>query len=266
MKQTNFTLPGGFPLEQIVLARIQEAHNDILKAFTGFMAINNVGNQILWGCQIVGANITPGMMYIDGDLCSFAGAVGDGTTKIIKSVVTDSAAFQDGTNPDVFTDTIAIVDAAGAALSTFVRFYPVFDPNYVHTDNNLTPALLTKLNGVMDGAEVNVQSDFTETISTSDSYIRNKPIIPNVLRHSNYIIGDMIGLDEQITISFPSIGTIDYSVFVSLNSLGDWNNDNDIIATIKNKTATSFNILLREVNGFSGIQNLTMDYLIIQKP
>ena len=46
------------------------------------------------------------------------------------------------------------------------------------TDNNFTDALKTKLEGIAAGAEVNVQSDWNETSTTSDAYIKNKPPIP----------------------------------------------------------------------------------------
>ena len=54
----------------------------------------------------------------------------------------------------------------------------VSDANYVHTDNNFTTALKDKLNGVATGAEVNVQSDWDITDTSSDAFIKNKPAIP----------------------------------------------------------------------------------------
>ena len=39
----------------------------------------------------------------------------------------------------------------------------------------LSPALITKLNGISSGAEVNVQADWNEASTTSDAYILNKP-------------------------------------------------------------------------------------------
>lgn len=39
----------------------------------------------------------------------------------------------------------------------------------------------TKLNGIASGAEVNVQSDWNQTTTTADDYIKNKPTIPQVL-------------------------------------------------------------------------------------
>jgi hypothetical protein len=53
----------------------------------------------------------------------------------------------------------------------------VYDPNYVHTDNNYTSTEKAKLNGVEAGAQVNVKSDWNA--STGDAQILNKPSIGN---------------------------------------------------------------------------------------
>lgn len=55
----------------------------------------------------------------------------------------------------------------------------VQDSNYVHTDNNYTTEEKNKLSTIQSGAEVNVQSDWNESNYSSDSYIKNKPIISN---------------------------------------------------------------------------------------
>lgn len=54
----------------------------------------------------------------------------------------------------------------------------VSDASYVHTDNNFTTTLKDKLDGIASGAEVNVQSDWSQTDNTADDYIKNKPSIP----------------------------------------------------------------------------------------
>lgn len=54
----------------------------------------------------------------------------------------------------------------------------VSDANYVHTDNNFTTTLKNKLDGIAAGAEVNVQSDWSQTDTTADDFIKNKPTIP----------------------------------------------------------------------------------------
>lgn len=43
--------------------------------------------------------------------------------------------------------------------------------------NDFTDALLTKLNGIATGAEVNVQSDWSQSDSSADDFIKNKPTL-----------------------------------------------------------------------------------------
>jgi hypothetical protein len=45
--------------------------------------------------------------------------------------------------------------------------------------NDFTDALKTKLLGIEDGAEVNVQSDWSQSDNTADDYIKNKPTLNN---------------------------------------------------------------------------------------
>jgi hypothetical protein len=44
----------------------------------------------------------------------------------------------------------------------------------------MTTAMVTKLDGIQDGAEVNVQSDWLQSNINADGYIKNKPIIPTI--------------------------------------------------------------------------------------
>lgn len=91
------------------------------------------------------------------------------------SVVATQTDLTDGlaTKQDVISDLSDI--RAGAALGATA----VQDPNYVHTDNNYTDSDEAKLAGIEAGAEVNVQADWNESDSTSDSFIQNKPTIPS---------------------------------------------------------------------------------------
>lgn len=58
-----------------------------------------------------------------------------------------------------------------------------------------------KLNGIAEGAEVNVQSDWAVTDTTSDAFIKNKPTIANTLVTANatsrilYITTDIVDGD-----------------------------------------------------------------------
>ena len=67
----------------------------------------------------------------------------------------------------------------------------VADANYVHTDNNFTTTEKNKLGNIAAGAEVNVQSDWNVTSTTSDAYIKNKPSIPqntsDLTNDSNFV-------------------------------------------------------------------------------
>lgn len=54
----------------------------------------------------------------------------------------------------------------------------VTDANYVHTDNNFTTTEKNKLSNIQSGAEANVQSDWNQTTTTADDYIKNKPSVP----------------------------------------------------------------------------------------
>ena len=52
--------------------------------------------------------------------------------------------------------------------------------------NDFTNDLKTKLDGIATGAEVNVQSDWNETTTTSDAYIKNKPSLATVATSGSY--------------------------------------------------------------------------------
>lgn len=103
----------------------------------------------------------------------------------------------------------------------------VSDANYVHTDNNYTTAEKDKLSGIQNGAEVNVQSDWNETDSSSDSYIKNKPIIPSVpeytieevsatsgylktyqLKKDSSYIGAKINIPKDMVVSSGTVETV----------------------------------------------------------
>ena len=45
---------------------------------------------------------------------------------------------------------------------------------------HMSAAMVNKLNGIAEGAEVNVQADWNVTDSTKDAFIKNKPAIPKI--------------------------------------------------------------------------------------
>ena len=79
------------------------------------------------------------------------------------------------------------------------------------SENNYSTPEKNKLRNIEDGAEVNVQADWNETDTTSDSYIQNKPSVP-ILDPSGQIpaaylpsyVDDV--LEYNSVVDFPSIG------------------------------------------------------------
>lgn len=72
----------------------------------------------------------------------------------------------------------------------------VQDASYVHTDNNYTTTDKNKLAGIAAGAEVNVQSDWNQTTTTADDYIKNKPTSMTPTAHSH---GDITNAGDITT-------------------------------------------------------------------
>lgn len=264
MKSTNFNYSGGFPFDQSTLKRLQEALFEHIRTFARQLGCQDTGNYIIYGCNVVGANITPGAMFIDGEICPFAGASGDSNTKIKKQTNTSNAAFENGTNPPVFIETVAVVDATGTKLSDYIKFNFVNDAAYVHTDNNFTALLLAKLNGIQSGAEVNVQTNWNETNSLSDAFLVGKPIIENVLHTGEMWLGDFPNADYQrLTIPIPNVGTVNYKVDLQIKSISSLlNSGQDAIACCSsNYTVNSFDIIGKEFFALS--QNIRIYYKII---
>lgn len=71
--------------------------------------------------------------------------------------------------------------------STWVAISANAIPQATTSVNGLmTTTQVTKLNGIATGAEVNVQSDWSVTDSSSDAFIKNKPSIPAAQVQSNW--------------------------------------------------------------------------------
>ena len=95
------------------------------------------------------------------------------------------AGIEEGANKNVTIDWNATYGDA------FIRNKPrnlVQDENYVHTDNNLTDAMVEKLANIESGGQVNVKANWAETDTTSDAYIQNKP--DNLVQDANYVHTD----------------------------------------------------------------------------
>lgn len=104
----------------------------------------------------------------------------------------------------------------------------VIDALYVHTDNNFTDALKTKLEGIEAGAQVNVQSDWNQTVDTADDYIKNKP--SNLVQDADYQHTDN-NFTDALKTKLEGI-----AAGAEVNVQADWNQTNDAADDfIKNK-------------------------------
>ena len=84
----------------------------------------------------------------------------------------------------------ATADAArsGSALETAINSKVDKVEGKGLSTNDFTDALKSKLDGIAAGAEVNVQSDWNQTTTGADDYIKNKP--QNLVQDANYVHTD----------------------------------------------------------------------------
>lgn len=270
MNLIDFTQTGGYRLKQPTFQKMQSAYFEVLKAFITYLQIPDVGKYIISGCEVSGANITSGIMYIDGELCPFVQIPGSLTTKIKKEITIDTLPFKSGANLPVFRKTSAIESATGDALSTFTRVPSVpvlpanivIDANYVHTDNNFTAALLAKLNGIEAGAEVNVQADWDVINPLSDAFIKNKPNITQWYHRGSANLGAIssLVLANVFTINFPAIAVSDYFVVGQITAA---NNVPVIVSGTFDKTTTGFKLRVYKPDGAYTATNCVFEYYLL---
>lgn len=134
----------------------------------------------------------------------------------------------------------------------------VQDADYVHTDNNFTDNDKSKLDGIEAGAQVNVQSDWNESDSSEDSFIRNKPDLSVYATDTELSDGlatkqDTLTAGNNITIQNDVI-----SATVPPQEQSDWTEaDSSDVSYIKNKPSSKRvyagqNISITEdANGFT---------------
>lgn len=82
----------------------------------------------------------------------------------------------------------------------------VVDSSYVHTDNNYTSTEKTKLSGVQEGAEVNVNADWNSI--SGDSLILNKPtVVDTEISKANPSKSYVVKNNNLVDMSLYSVGT-----------------------------------------------------------
>ena len=120
--------------------------------------------------------------------------IGDATVTIQKNGTT-AGTFK--ANATVDKSINITVPTKTSDLSNDSNF--VVDANYVHTDNNFDNTAKNKLASIAGGAEVNVQSDWNETNTEDDAYIKNKPTIPTYTAGTGLnLVGTEFSVDESV--------------------------------------------------------------------
>ena len=266
MNTLNFQQSAGFPLETDILDSMQTAYSI-------FNAFGNIAGEktILSGCSTFGVNASNGVIFLNGEVLEFRGGFIQETIIIVEETI--SLEFEDLSFKPVTKARFATFGTGDImySWSDFKRGFPTKD---------IVAALLTKgdktvldnLSAFVDlmyaklmtidvGAEVNVKSNWNENDPGSDAFIQNKPTVVTILRQGVFDIGN-IATDDIKTVTFPTVGTNNYMVIGTLMSnASDYNQDNDVIWVIRERTNTSFKIAMREVA--AATQNLSFEYILI---
>lgn len=141
----------------------------------------------------------------------------------------------------------------------------VQDADYVHTDNNFTDADKTKLSGIEAGAEANVQADWSQSDSSADDFIKNKPDL-SVYATKQEVTTGLSGKQDTLTAgSNISIVNNVISASAAPQEQADWaQSDSSAVDYIKNKPQnlvqdasyvhTDNNFTTAEKNKLSGIE------------
>lgn len=267
MNKIDFNQVGGFPMTTNILSKIQTA-------FTLFNALGNIVGDlgIISGCEVAGANVSDGVVYINGEVLEFRGGVVQ--TKVILKEDAENLTFQNGNSyPSIKTRYASFGTGVGAMnWVDFKRGYQtknMLEALALKADDSIVMAIadtvalmLTKLNTIEEGAEKNVQPNYTQTDDTKDDFIKNKPGTISYLAKGTFDVGDVRATDDIKTVTFPTVGTNNYMVVGSMVSVGtDNSRDNDVMWMIREKTNTSFKLTFREVAAI--VQNLSFEYMLI---
>lgn len=150
--------------------------------------------------------------------------------------------------------------------------WEVTDPNEAGPDGVMTRPLkaLTNrtrwLKNQIAGYTASIADLYSKVTDLTSRIVSLEALQPkNVtfLRKSTYVIGNIAGVSSQTrTVSFPSVGTSSYMVVGTLVSKSaNFDVDNNVFFMVRQKTATSFVLCLREIDDLN--QNLDFDYMLI---
>jgi hypothetical protein len=265
MNSSNFNQTGGYPLKTERLQELQTAYS----IFNSLGAL--AGNfTIISGCVLTGTTVGNGFVYINGELLEFREANGAGNPRVIIIEESVTSAFKNGVIKQVHTIRYATFGTADESWpwSDFKR--PIETKSIADWQTNVInrlEAIETKLNTIEKGAQVNVASNWNVTDPLSDAYIFNKPDIKSdILYKGSVNVGDCKALSGNVSkrtvVSFPNVGTTNYTVLGSLTSGSGWDNDSGVFWSIADLSATSFAVITREIDNRT--QNQWFQFVLIK--
>jgi hypothetical protein len=267
----------GLPVTNATWRFIQDAWYEPLRA----LALMAGDKTILSGVVVTGQNVSDGFVTVNGEILPFVGGQLQTNCSIVE--VVESAPYDADANNDNQLDILPIYRTRTVVFGTGGQTpFPFADLTPLKTISELsgylefTQAMLNKLNGIEAGAQVNVpqvQADWTVVNPASLAFIKNKPNFAQILHQGISYIGDIIGADQLKFIYFPDVGTTNYQVFITVESLSNsntqagvtlpgWNWDNDFSFVVVNKGSDNFQLGFREYS--SNIQDLQVSYIIVK--
>lgn len=231
-----------FPLSSETLDFLQQ-----MAKLTAKLASMGGVSYILEGCAVAGSNAAAGTVVIDGEILPFAG--GPIETYVVIEETKRNVEAEGQVYEEIYVSRVCRF-GTGAGQVAWADLHRVPDLFTV-------AETLDEISTDFDAHILDHRVDWTK--------VENKPTVFDslILRTGSVAVGD-VQTDKQVTVNFVGVGTTDYIVTGSLRSTGtNWNNDNDVMWTIKNPTANSFLLLCRETS--NNTQSLVFDYVIIKK-
>jgi hypothetical protein len=262
-KRIDFSKLEGLATYQDTLDFLQTSYREAISAVAKAFG----SRVIVTGVTDLGTSYSDGWVVIDGELMPFAGGLKSG--RIVVEEIADTELFNDGSIQTVYyTRRAKLGITGGYAFSDFVRIDTM--TAITQSLGNLSQGIgnlnqgLSNLNQSLSNlvnAHNNLQTAFNNR-TYSWSEITGKPPYA-ILRTGSFYFGDVPG-DRYIKVNFPSVGSPNYVVAGSLESVSDWqyySKDNDAFWMIKEKRADYFYLVLQDIGSHQN--DLRFDYALI---
>ncbi len=263
MKQLDQMAEGGYPFDDVSINYLQQMHNERDAFIAAIIGDKKIIKGVVYSSD--SNSYSDGLIVIADKLYHFVG--GSAQTTISKQTIVTKRQYKDGLEKEAFINEFYEFGDAGTDAIAFNELKPV-DNLYDLLSNELIK---------------NVQPDWNISDSDSLSFIKNKPTLVKSRVYGKIIIGTVPppitlsvtggltsatrlnsdGFDSRIRVNFPSVGTADYVPIIALESKNsDYRKDNDVILSVKNITATSFEILLAEQTGEDQNVNIIVQIIV----